>query len=301
MLLDGYYQRISQAVSINNINKINIAYSNTMTPQEILDFDDVLFAPQYPIPALQPDAKFSEAELKAAGRLWINESVRHLRLMNKHEAEPFLRRDLRQSVTLYTAGGATSDKTLVVAFPGANNRLMMPVCALLQALDAARVDIVLIRDPTHSGFFNGLEGLADTRAGVFDALPSFLNFDAYRQVSSLGVSRGGLPSLLLALRLSLHSALVCGAGEPSDQRYGDIGGGEMAEALRSGRGTSSRVTLAFGAQDNDDRRAATQLADTLGIEALEISNAAGNVGHNLLFELAKEGRLPSFLRDRLSL
>lgn len=303
MLLETYYQHLSQVRSINSINQINIAYGNTMTPQEVVDLEGALFAPGHVVPKLREDRAFSDAELKAVAREWIEDAFAHLRLVGKTEAEPFLRRDLRKSVTLYTDGGPASGKTLVVAFPGANNRLMMPVATLLQALDASKVDIVLIRDPTHSAYFEGLEDFADSRDGLFDALPSYLTFAAYARVSSLGVSAGGLPALLLASRLGLTAVLACGADSPLDRRLQERGGAAAAAALRSVAESSHRphIAIAFGAQQPEDRDAATEIGGILGVEPLEISNAERDVKHNVLIPLAEEGRLSSFLAEHLGL
>lgn len=303
MLIEKYNEHLSQATSINGLNQINIAYGNTLTPQELVELDEGLFGPGYQIPALREDRQFSDEELKSTVRSWVESEMAHLQLMGKAEAEPFLRRDLRRSMTLYTDGASRADKTLIVGIPGANNRLMMPVAALLQALDARTVDIVLIRDPTRTVFFNGLEGFAETRDGLIDALPGYLDFGAYRQVVSLGVSAGGLPALLIGLRLGLAATLVCGGDTPNDPRQAEIGGPAAAAALTEAgkRGFATRVTIAFGAQHDADREAARELGEFIGVEPLEVTNDEGDVRHNILFPLAKEGRLPSFLRDRLGL
>lgn len=303
MLLETYNGLLSRAKTVNELNRINIAFGNTMTPQEVVDLEGALFTPGHVAPQLREDRVFSDAELMAAAREWIEKAFAHLRLLGKADAEPFLRRDLRRSMTLYTDGGPANGKTLVVAFPGANNRLMMPVATLLQALDAPKVDIVLIRDPTHAAYFSGLEDFADSRDALFDALPSYLNFAAYARVSSLGVSAGGLPALLLASRLGLAAVLACGADSPLDPRLQKKGGGAAAAALRSAAESNHRthVAIAFGAQHAEDREAATEIGGILGVEPLEITNADREVKHNVLFPLAKEGRLSSFLAEHLRL
>ncbi|WP_423067605.1 hypothetical protein [Devosia sp. CN2-171] len=303
MLLETYYRHVSQVRSINSINQINIAFGNTITPQEVVDLEGALFTPGHVVPELRGDRFFSDEELKATAREWIEDAFAHLQLVGKAEAEPFLRRDLRKSMTFYTDGGQANGKTLVVAFPGANNRLMMPVATLLQALDASKVDIVLIRDPTHSAYLKGLEDFADSRDGLFDALPSYLNFAAYARVSSLGVSAGGLPALLLASRLGLTAVLACGADSPLDPRLHEKGGAAAAAALRSAAESNHRshVAIVFGAQHPEDREAATEIGGILGVEPLEISNAAHDVRHNVLVPLAEEGRLSSFLAEHLRL
>lgn len=301
MLLEAYYERLSQVRSINTLNQVNIAFGNTMTPQEVVELEGSLLAPGHDLPPLRDDRTFTDTELKAACRDWIEDAFGHLRLVGKADAEPFLRRDLRRSMTLYSDGGPSAKKTLIVAFPGANNRLMMPVATLLQALDATKTDIVLIRDPTHTAYFSGLEGFADSREALFDALPEYLNFAAYARVSALGVSAGGLPSVLAALRLGLAAALACGPDSPLDPRLKDTGGAVAEAALRDAaeRGYTTRVAIVFGAQHSEDRKAAEELATILREQPLEIALADREVKHNVLIPIAEGGRLPSFLAEHL--
>ncbi len=303
MLVEGYYGRLGMVRSLNSVNQINIAYGNTTTPQEVVELEHALSAAGYTVPQLHPDRSFSDEELSTTLSDWIGDAFALLQLIGKEDAEPFLRRDLRQSMTLYTDGGSPSEKTLIVAVPGANNRLMMPIATLLQALDARTADLVVIRDPSHTAFFKGLEGFAETRDALIDALPGYLNFGSYRRVASLGVSAGGLPALLIAIRLGLQSALVCGGDTPLDPRQHDIGGPAAAAALAKAAEQESvgGITIAYGAQHEADRLAARELADFLGIEPLAITNAKGNVLHNLLYALAEEGGLPGFLAERLGL
>lgn len=303
MLLEAYQRSVSQARSLNSLNQINIAYGNTMTPQEVVELEEALSGSRLAFGELRPDRVFTDADLETVTSAWIRDALLHLKMIGKVDAEPFLRRDLRQSVTLYTDGRSSAGKSLVIALPGNNNRLMMPVATLLQALDATNVDIVLIRDPTHSAYFHGLEGFADSRERLFDILPQYLNFEAYGGVSTLGVSAGGLPALLLALRLGLRAALTCGANSPFDPRLQEKGGPAAVAALHRAieRGHDAHLAIAFGAQQPEDRRGAMELAEILGVGPIEIASNKREVKHNVLVPIAEEGRLSSFLAEHLKL
>lgn len=301
MLLESYDGLLGQAKTINDLNRINIAFGNTMTPPEVVELGDALFVPGYRPPPLHEDRAFSDDQLKATSRAWIEEMLDHLKVIGKAGAEPFGRRDVRKSVTLYTDGKPPAGKTLIVALPGANHRLMMPTASLLQALPADRVDIALIRDGTRSAYHQGLEGVADTMSGLADALPEMLRFSSYEQISGLGVSAGGLPIVLIALRLGFAAVLDCGGNSPHDERWASSSVSAPAATLKAfaAKGFSTRVTLAYGEQMDADRTAAFDTAECLGIEPLAVTNSKGRVVHNILHPLAVDGRLPEFLAEHL--
>jgi hypothetical protein len=301
LLLESYNDLLRQAKTLNDLNRINIAFGNTMTPQEAVELDQVLCRPGLHLPPLREDRVFSDAELRETARRWIEEVVGHLLMVQKAVAEPFLRRDLRKSITLYTDGQQAEGKTLILAFPGANHRLMMPVSALLQALPANRVDIVLIRDGTRTAYRAGLEGVGDSLERFADALPELLGFASYDRVAGVGVSSGGLPILLVSLRLELAAVLVCGGNSPYDTRWDRPGDQSPAHALKAAaaQGTSTRVTVAYGAQSEVDRINEVDIATCLGIAPYEVTHPTREVKHNVLFPLAEEGKLPAFLAERL--
>jgi hypothetical protein len=66
-------------------------------------------------------------------------------------------------------------------------------------------------------------------------------------------------------------------------------------------GFDTRVTVAYGAQSALDCSTAVDITSCLGIEPLMITDTEGNVNHNILHPLAKEGRLPAFLAEHLEL
>ena len=300
MLLEAYDGLLSRALSLNDLNRINIAFGNTMTPQETVDLREALQDPGYRLPELREGRKFSDAELLGAVHEWIDEMDAFLHLAGKPEAEPFLRRDLRKSVTLYTDGQPAAGKTLIVGMPGANDRLMVPMPAMLQCLPAERVDLVMVRDGTRSAYRQGLEGLADSLEAFADTLPIMLGFGAYRRVVGLGVSSGGLPIVLIALRLNLDAVLALGGNSPHDARWVRPGDLSPVVALKQAaeRGYATRVTVACGAQHEVDCASAADTCALLGLEPLVVT-ADRDVKHNIVHPLLEEGRLPAFLAERL--
>ncbi len=304
MLLAHYDSLISQCRSENDLNRVHIAFGNTMTPDEVLHLDDVLFVDGvHAAPPLREDRKFSEDELKRIARVWIEDIRDDLKRVGKREAEPFGRRDLRKSVTLYTDGGSPHDKTLLLTLPGSNHRLMMPIPTFLQNVPAGTVDVLIIRDGTRSDYTEGLEGLAPAVEELGPALSKLVDISSYRRLAGVGVSAGGLPILLVALQLDFDAVLVCGGGSPHDPKWERPGRGSPADTLRKAAsdGRTRHITVAFGAQSDPDRKSAADIAECIAVRPFEVAVEGAEVKHNILYPLSIRGLLPAFFAEHLGI
>jgi hypothetical protein len=303
-VLEYYNRLIGECRTLNGINSVHIAFGNTVTPSEVIQLSETLFVDgAHPSPQLHPAAAFSAEELRRAAREWIEEFRQDLRLVGKREAEPFGRRDLRKSVTLYTDGNNSADKTLVVTLPGANFRIMMPIATLLQNVDATKADVLFIRDGTRSGYLKGLEGLAPAIEEVGPELSRIIDLSAYKRVVGLGVSAGGLPILLVGIQMDFDAVLMCGAGSPMHPRWQGRGRPSPAETLRLAADglKQMRITVAYGACHEDDRRDAQDIARCIDVEPLEVSLPDWEMRHNILHPLSIRGMLPAFLSRHLGI
>ena len=218
-MLSRYDELIGQCRSMNDINRVHIAFGNTITPSEAVLLAEHLFIPpHHAVPALRTDRKFTEDELRRLGRDWIDEQMSDLRLIRKADPEPYLRRDIRKSVSLFTDGGAADRKTLLITLPGSNHRLMMPLPTFLQNLAAETTDVLIVRDGTRTDYTRGLDGLATSVAELGEGIAGLVEFEKYERVVGLGISAGGLPMILVAVQLDID-VLACGAGSPFDGRW----------------------------------------------------------------------------------
>ena len=158
-MLEHYNALLKKVITANDVNRIHIAFGNTVTPAEAVELKESLFVPGvHLLPEFRPEIKVTPDYIKAEGRLWIDQLFDGLHVIGKPDPEPFRRHDLRKSVTLFTDGGDRAGKSLLITLPGSNDRLMMPIPAFLQNLNASATDVLFIRDGTRSDYTAGLEG-----------------------------------------------------------------------------------------------------------------------------------------------
>ena len=303
-MLEHYNDLIGQCRTINDVNRVHIAFGNTITPQEALLLHRTLFIDGlHSPPASHPDRMFGDAELKASARDWVDRLREAHDLIRKPIVEPFMRRDIRKSVTLYTDGGVPEEKTLLLTLPGANHRLMMPIASFLQNLPARSTDVVLIRDGTRSEFRGGLHGISDSLEGLAAGLPDLLGMSRYRRRSGLGVSAGGLPILIIGLQLGFDSVLASGAGSPFHPKWQRPGFPTVAERLRAGSvdGRLKHVVVIHGAQSQRDGESARDIASCIDAKVLPISYPGIDVQHNALYPMSIHGDRAAFLVRQLRL
>ncbi len=302
-LLETHDGLLSQCKTENDLNRVHIAFGNTMTPSEVIELEETIFVDSYQVPPLHPGASFTLEQLRALSRTWIETLRDDLKSADKPVVEPFMRRDIRKSVTLYTDGNEPAGKTLLITLCGANHRIMMPIPTFLQNTSAATTDVLFIRDGTRSGYRAGLEGLAPAIEELGAAIPGLLDTSAYRRLVGIGVSAGGLPVLMLALQMNFDAVLVCGGGSPNDPRWNRPGRPSPADTI-SEAGLEDRklnITVAYGVDNPADREYAKDIAACIGITAVEVGLADVEVGHNILYPLARRGMLPAFLSQHLGI
>jgi hypothetical protein len=303
-LLELYNSRIAQANSINEVNQMHIAFANSLTPTEIVYLHGNLFTGKHKAPALRPGGRVTLPQLQENARQWIDQHRAVLNEVGKSRIELYRRYELHDAVVLFSADRKAPRRNLVIALTGANQRLMMPISTFLQNFDGKTTDILYVRDSSRQGFRGGIPGLADDMPEVGPELTKLFDMSAYKRRVSLGVSAGGLPSLVVALRLKLDATLVCGGSSPLRGQFDQPGQPKIGERLREWREASpqTRVTLGYGAQDPADEAAATELAECVtGAEVERIAIDGAEVKHNFLYKLSEAGLLSAFAADRLGL
>lgn len=293
-----YYNRLVRGCKTHNmLNKLHIDLENRMTPLELdalrsslcarHTWDTVFRAPQ-------------RAAASPVQQLWVENLHRQCAKSGKPSAEPFARHRLRQRVTLFTDGGNRSDKTLAICFSGRAQRMMMPLPVFLQNIDAARVDVAFIRDPTRNSYRNGIGGVADSLEASIDQLGGLLGIAGYRRAVSIGTSGGGVPAVMSALRLNLDAALSAGGNHPDDPRWMAADGTGLREIFRRYVDASSatpEVSLVFGADSIKDKASAEAFASLVPARLIPVGGQNSSVEHNALYPLAKSGALRGLLES----
>lgn len=304
-LLDLYNARIAEATSINEVNQMHIALANSLTPTEIVFLHGNLFAgAKHKAPKLRPGSRFTLPQLQEVGRAWIDQHRAMLAEVGKPRIELYRRYELHDAVVLFSTDRKAPRRNLVVSLTGANQRLMMPISGYLQNFDGKTTDILYVRDSSRQGFRGGIPNLTGDMAEIGPELTKLVDFGVYQRKVSVGVSAGGIPGLVLALRLGLDATLVCGGSSPQRGQFDEPGRSKLGDRLREWRAGSqaTRVAVGYGAQDEKDEAAASEIAQCVtGAEVERVALDGVEVKHNFLYKLSVAGLLPAFLTDKLGL
>lgn len=303
-LLDLYDTRIVEAGSLNEVNQMHIALANSLTPTEIVFLHGNLFTSKHKPPKLRPGCRFTLEQLKEAGRQWIDQHRAVLAEIGKPRIELFRRYELHDAVVLFSTDRKSPRRNLVVSLTGANQRLMMPISTYLQNFDGKTTDILYVRDSSRLGYRGGIPNLAGDMTEIGAALTQLIDFAPYRRKVAVGVSAGGLPSLVMALRLGLDAVLVCGGSSPERGQFEEPGKPRFPDRLRAWRAGSpaTRVVVGYGAQDEKDEVAAAEIAACVeGAEVERIALDGVEVKHNFVYKLSAAGLLPAFMTEKLGL
>ncbi len=310
--------------TVNQLSKVHIAFENRITPGEAEALHRELMAtPRWNSRiAFWPTRTMALARgrfprlLRAIGRraeqaLHQRRWIRRLHGMRTRGAEAapaemFTRARLGHHLVLYRGAGERSSKTLVIAFTGSSARLMLPMPVFLQQLVADEVDLVLVRYPQGRGFFRGLlPPPGDRFEDAVDRIATLARRDRYARVVALGMSGGALPALMAARRLGLDGAVAVGSTGPDDARWQRALGHAAGDVLRGDTGEADAaplrgVWLLVGADHPRDREAAAALAAIIpSARIVEVTDAAGLVGHNPFIPLLRRGELRALLARTL--
>ena len=268
----------------NQLNRIHIALENCMTPAEVRHFDATLAR---------------EAPDTAGGR-WIA-VLRGALPVNRARPAEFERRNLFAGVTLYTSDvGSAAEKTLLFAFAGRFHRLMLPTPWVLDCLNPALYDVVLLRDASRLSFARGIPELGADIFAALSGLSAHVDPRAYRNAMSLGTSGGGIPALVAAILLGLDRGIAIGGQDP--QRIAaslrKCGANDQAYvALFASRPEPfPDLVLAYAEGWPEDATGALALHQLMPSRLVKVRNCAE---HGVLKWHLMRGTLPAFLAKLL--
>ncbi len=268
-----YLAKARRCRTENQFNRLHIELDATLAPSEIAAIREVSKGQDFP----------------EAGRAWLGVLEAHSPALSS-APEPFSRIELHPNVLLYRGASPERRTRLLLAFTGVARRLMIPTSAFLQSLDAGLWDVCLVR---HRGsFLDGAEGVAEDLDGLLAFLKRRIGFRRYRAVSVFGVSSGGGPAAVAALRIGARRGMsMCGASgerllQASVRPY-------FWPALRRRR---PELRFVHGAGNVIDRDAAAAMAGAWGGTMLAVD---GVKSHNVMGSLMKRGLLKDFLAETL--
>ncbi len=279
-LIDVYRWRIRRCRTKNQVNRLHIALERILVPAELRHLGMALGdEPALPL-----------------SRKWI-ERVLELMPLNKARPIEFERHVKLKGLTRYTADiGTSAHKTLILGFTGDNHRLMAPTAFLLDCLNPAGYDLVVLNDYAKSLYVEGIPGLGDSFFAMLAGLHAYVDFSSYRIVVAYGTSGGGLAAVLAAIALKLDKGVsIAGVG------FGKL----EARVARKGLPVepfravvASRpvpypdLLLVYGADNPRDEAFAASVSKLIPGRVMKVMNCGehGLIGYHLL-----RRQLPEFL------
>ncbi|MGH8713827.1 MAG: hypothetical protein ACREYB_07460 [Casimicrobiaceae bacterium] len=280
-----YCRRVQRCRTENQTNRLHLIIENYMTPMDVHRFG----------------AALANERDDAPGRAWIGRLASRLPAKTVRAVE-FDRIGPRKGFTLYAADtGSHAKKTLIVGFAGHFHRLMVPMPVLLDCLNPAFYDVVILRDFARLFFARGIDGLGGDFVETMSSLRERFDFGSYRNVIALGTSSGGLPALLAAIMLRLDRGVSLGAIDfpvlAARLRNHGIRATAHAELLAARPQPFPELILAYGAHYGIDVASTKALHDRVPsrLHAVEKCDT-----HNLFAWHMARGKLPAFLQTLLA-
>lgn len=303
-MLETYDRLVAKCETINRLNARHIALYSSLTPQEVIELHAGLVAdesywqrPEMSNPFLDR-TKFREVTQR-----WVQDLFDYHNLSAKPAVEPYFREEIHPAITRFSDARGPAGKTLIICLCGNGHIPMMPTPSFLQAFDASKIDVVIVRDFQRQGYRLGIAGIGETIEESWERLPKIVDAAAYDSFSFVGISSGGLPSVFFSLASGARAVMAVGSNLPTDPRWNRRDGVTGEDLLRELIATGTRparTILVFGKQ-SADRPAAEAIASLLPATLCEITHPVFEVGHSALFPLLQQSRLTEFLYEQLDL
>lgn len=279
-----YRRRVACCRTENQSNRLHIVIENYMTPAEVHHFDQALEKERHDAP----------------GRMWIAQLLGQMPTRKSRTVE-FERHGIRRDFTLYTASTVpASQKTLIIGFAGNYHRLMAPTPYLLDCLNPAKYDLLVLRDLERRLFSKGFAGLGPDFFAAMQNLHRRVDPMAYRGAITLGTSGGALPALLAAVLLKLKRGVALGS--PDFQRFQGhlhergVDDARYAELFAARPEPFPDLILAYGAAFGKDATAAHALHGLIPSHLHPVENCAT---HSLFGWHLRRRTMPAFLEALL--
>ena len=264
----------------NQFNRLHIHLENIFAPQEFVLLADLARREHFP----------------ERSRNWL-ERIEGLSPGLFDRPQAFSRRVLSENVLFYQDHGReTAAKSLLVGFAGDARRLMLPIAAFLQCLDARAWDLVLLRKgPSKRPFSRGVEGVSRHLPSVLNFVKTSIAAGQYQRIVTLGTSGGGYYAIVAAILLDGAIGVSIGGAAPKTSL-----GFRLRWRLAYHRASAKRepaFKFVYSADHEVDRRAATAMQAAFGGKLRPV---AGVTEHNALAPLLARGELAEFLNEILS-
>lgn len=282
--IERYLDQISRCTTLNEFNRVHIQIEIHCSPAEVCAIIDAVRERGIPLlPNLQRWHALLDEQLRGAGR----------------RVEPYARTPISPGATLYSAEGTPDERarrTLVIAFTGVADRLMMPLATFLQHCPADAYDFLVLFDRTRSSYLRGIAGFGDDLPASLDALRARIAPAGHRRAVALGTSGGGFAAVWAGIDLGLHRAVSVGGSTPGEiennARTPGIDTSGFGELIRRRAGRLPEVVYIAGEHATRDLGKGRSLQRYLPTTLIVVP---GCDNHNTLHFLRRRGELGGLL------
>ncbi|MGI1663769.1 hypothetical protein ACRDNQ_16140 [Palleronia sp. KMU-117] len=196
----------------------------------------------------------------------------------------------------YAAPGPSRGRTHLTVFAGAASRPGTWTPVFLQALDARRVEVLILRDRTGRHFRAGCPGLADGLPELVAAVGARVRAGGYARHVAMGVSRGGGAALGFGRLAGCERAIAFGAlprsdplrllaGQPMPPAFDPL-----CECLSH---LAAPLCAVFAEGNAPDAAHAAMLTALYGGTRLKVPDLSD---HGVVHHVSAIGRLPELMR-----
>lgn len=286
-MLDAYLSQAALCKTANEFNGLHIRLEKVLAPAEVCMLIDSVRERGIAVPP--------------ASQRWLDGMDTLLRGGGRR-VQGYARHVLAEGATAYAAPGddrARAQRTLVFAFTGGANRLMMPVALFLQHCPAERYEFVVLVDRTRTFYLSGVAGLGEDLPATIERLRALCVPSSFRRVVSFGTSAGGLAAVWTGVALGCERAVSVGGQSPVQiaERYQtqNMNTEGFDVALRSAT-RLPEVLLVVGERAERDREKALTMSALIPATTIVIP---GTAHHNVLYDAWKAGSLDALLDQLL--
>jgi len=289
------YKRLTRDISsINQLNRIHIAFENNLTPLQWFKFQSDLTS------SLKKITTDMQNEYYSAQKNWVKQINGMCLVSGVHSPQQFKRQTIKPYIKLFK--GSDTNKKLLVCFTGIAQRMMAPLPSFLQHINANEIDVLFITYPKKTGFRMGLKDSSNSFDAFIDDLNVLIHESNYEKFFSMGVSGGGLPAILCALKLNFDAAVSFSGGNPDDNRWTEALDYKLEKLMESYlkiNKSNPTLTLVYGGDSQEDILAAKRTAEILKVQQVIVRSNKDKIGHVSLYPLMMTGKLTSFLNEAL--
>lgn len=172
-----YLKLASRCTTENTFNRLHIELENICTPLELAEI----------------------VELAKTRRGFPRHGLRWLKRLRRLSPEafeapprPYERRVLGRQIFLYgDPRFAPGGRGLLIGFTGGARRLLLPIPIILQFVDVATWDILLVSQVVGRSYLQGFEGISEDFPGLVAHIERLFGSEGYGRVVTFGTSAGG--------------------------------------------------------------------------------------------------------------